>query len=593
MRTSFLSAILASACASAPLAAATFVENLPVQDVELQAVLDVPQAYLNQRVRFLATFIELTEIYDPTHSPFTPERYLNFAMWDDEARLFDPAIRAKPVVTCYFDKKTAGKSKIASFRKFDLVEVIADVPLTSRNTPWFNVYSIRALEGAHSYSDASIYQIEQANALAKDGVHDLADARYATAIGTDLPSHAIITINELRARNQMAAGWFSEAAKSLSAAIAVQDDKRRTDKGADRKSQAVLHYLMAKSQGELAEDASGAERVAAYEAAVNHARTSIELDPTQGDSYAVLGIALAGLDKYDDARRECAQAIRLQPTNAEVRWYLGRILDRQGAYDEAIEALKKAIDLTPKDYRVHKAVAAAYHHRAEKGGARAGEDLGTAYREYDIALRLNPSDAESAYESALVLQTGVDQKAEIQLGTERSVPTGEAVIARLQAALKIDPKHVPTQIELAKRFAASGRVDDSIALLATITAGDPNRLDAHLELAQLQADKGDNDAALATLDKYRLGHAQDPVIVIAYARRALAANRTDLSIPVLEQFTKLSPKHAEAQLELAESYLMAGRNKDALRRARLGGDYASNPSDKARAQALAERASVK
>jgi tetratricopeptide (TPR) repeat protein len=590
---SILSATLAAILGMAPLSAATFVENLPVQSVELQDVLSAPQAYLNQRVKFLATFIELTQIYDPTHSPFTPERYLNFAVWDDDARIFEPDVRAKPVVTFYFDKKAAGASTITAMRKYDVIEIIADVPLTSRNMPWFNVYSVRALPKARSYSENSIYHIEQANSLAKEGSYDLADARYASALSSDLPSSAAIAVDELRARNLMAAGAFARAAKTLSNAISIQSDEHRTDKGVGSKGQAQLHYLLAKSQGEIAEDSTGADRTSAYEAAVSHARKSIALDPTQGDTYAVLGIALAGLGKYDDARRECAQAIRLQPANAEVRWYLGRILDRQGAQDEAIEALTKAIDLTPKDFRVHKAIAAGYHHRALKGGPKAAEDLSKALSEYSIALRLNPTDVESAYESAMVTQTAVEQKAEVQIGSEHQVPDGEAVIARLQAALKIDPKHAPTQVELAKRFAAAGRVDDSVALLTGIIAADPNRLDAHLQLAQLQAGKGDGDAALATLDAYRAKHPKDATILVNYGRLALAAGKPEKGIPVLEQFTKDEPKNVDAQLDLAESYLAVGRTKDALRRARIGADYASSDADKARAEALVDRASGK
>ena len=117
-----------------------------------------------------------------------------------------------------------------------------------------------------------------------------------------------------------------------------------------------------------ATDAISPEQRAMFETAVTHARTAVRLDPALGGAYAVLGISLGGLEQFEEAKRQCQRAIRLQPENAEVRWYLGRILDMQGLYTEAIATLKEAIDLEPKDYRLHKAIALTYFHRAQEGG---------------------------------------------------------------------------------------------------------------------------------------------------------------------------------------------------------------------------------
>ena len=155
-------------------------------------------------------------------------------------------------------------------------------------------------------------------------------------------------------------------------------------------------------------------------------------------AHAVLGIGLAGLNQFDEARRHCDNAVRLRPADAEVRWYLGRILDQQGRSDEAIDALKKAIDLTPKDFRIHRAIAVAYHHRGLKGGPSAGQDLATALREFDITLRLNPGDADVLVLSGEVIEDAANAGAEVQIGASRQPATRELALARYKSAIQLN-----------------------------------------------------------------------------------------------------------------------------------------------------------
>lgn len=589
MRKLLMSATLAAAAGLAPLAAATFVERQAIQDVQLHDLQNSPKAWLNQRVRFQATFIELGQIYDPIHTPYSPERYVNITVWDDDARLFDPTVRAAPLVSLYIDKIRAADLDLDRLTKYDVVEISGDVASTARGLPWVNIHRIVRVKDAKRYGDNAIYHVEQATALAKDGATDLADVRFASALADELPDSGRIAINELRARNLMAANRFADASAALTQAIAVTRGEGARAIG--RTELAMLHYLLAKCQGEIAEDAPPAQQKQAYEEAVANGRLAVAHDPSNGDAYAVLGISLAGLGRYDEARRECAQAIRLQPQNAEVRWYLGRILDSQGQYDEAIEALKKAIDLTPKDYRMHKAKAAAYHHRAAKGGPTQGEDLVNALREYDIALRLNPNDAESYVESGRVIESAVEAKAEIQLGNDTVAAKPEQAIERYQAALKVDPTYVPAQLALAKQYQAAGRIDDTIALYRQIIEADPRRLDALQELVRLQVGQQKPEEALATLDAHRAKHPGNAEVDANYGKLALELGQADKAVPALEAATKAQPGNTAAQVDLAEAYLAIGRTKDAAKRAKLAqnGDEAT----RARAAAVLEKAKAK
>lgn len=590
MRNLLLSATIAAVAGLAPLSGAAFIERLPLQDVELQDLQRAPSAYLNTRVRFRATFIEQAQIYDPTHTPYTPERFVNLAVWDDEDAIYDPEVRARPVVTLYFDKERASASELSKLRKYDVIEITGDISSTARGLPWVSVHTLTRVDGAQRFNDNAIYHVEQAAALAKEGAHDLADARFASALAVEMPPSARIRVNELRARNQMAAGRFADAAGSLRTALGVIDEKREDTRArtVSTRDRANLHYLLAKALGESATGATGEAQKTAFTEAVAQAQRSLALDPSNGDAYAVLGIALAGLGRYDEARRECAQAIRLQPQNAEVRWYLGRILDSQGQHDEAIEALKKAIDLTPKDPRMHRAIASAYFHRGQKGGPNQAADIITALREYDIAVRLNPADADSYYEGALVIEAAAAAKLEVPTGEASAPATKAMALQRLEAGLKIDAKHIPTQLALAERYLAAGDTKKTIALYQQILEADPSRGDVLQSLVQVHLTLNQNAEALALLEAYRAKHPENHAVTLNYATVALGMGQAEKAAPALEQVTAAKPKHAVAQVTLAEAYLALGRKKDAVKRAKLAQEH-GDAAVKAQAQAVLDK----
>ncbi|MBA3685184.1 MAG: tetratricopeptide repeat protein [Planctomycetes bacterium] len=585
MRHLLLSTILA--CGMSPaLVGATYIERQKPTNVELDNVVMAPESHLNVRVRFQCVFIEYADLYDPIHTEYTPERYLNLAVWDDDADLSNPEVRAKPFVTLFIEKSRAGTGVFDTLKKYQLIEVTGAVTSVARGMPWITAHDIKVLGEAGTFDDRAIYHLEQANLLAKDGAYDLADAQYASALSKELPSAARVHVLEVRARNLMAAARFDDAAKALREALAIvaKTDNADGEKRVSSKDQAQLHYLLAKA---LCESTTHAPD---YETAATHARKAVALDPANGDAYAVLGIALAGKKDYDEARRQCAQAIRLQPNNAEVRWYLGRILDLQGQHDEAIEALKKAIDLTPKDPRTHRAIASAYFHRAQKGGPKAIDDLLTAVREYDIAIRLNPADADVHYESAQAVEAAVAAKGDIMVGADKVAATVDHAIERYKAALVANPRHVDAQLALARLFKDTGRADETHSLLKTTVEQDPKQVEAWLELARFETGLGKPDEAGLSLQSALKANPGNAKLLSAVGQWAVQNRRPDIGIPALEELTK-DKKGVGASLDLSELYLVAGRAKDAFKRIRLVADNAKG-ADKARAAALEDQALI-
>ena len=96
-----------------------------------------------------------------------------------------------------------------------------------------------------------------------------------------------------------------------------------------------MHNLRAKALSEIATGLIHAEEIAAAQASLQKPLSMPVLQCIWIQISVVpmlfLGISLAGLEQYDEAKRQCQRAIRLQPENAEVRWYLGRILICKGS----------------------------------------------------------------------------------------------------------------------------------------------------------------------------------------------------------------------------------------------------------------------
>jgi len=67
--------------------------------------------------------------------------------------------------------------------------------------------------------------------------------------------------------------------------------------------------------------------------------------PESAALHNLLGIALAGKGRLDDAVAEFREALRLEPDSAETNWHLGVALASQGERDEAMEHLGRSVEL--------------------------------------------------------------------------------------------------------------------------------------------------------------------------------------------------------------------------------------------------------
>lgn len=589
MRKAVILAALAAGSMS-HLEAAAYLERQPAQEVQLEQLQRSPQAYMNMRVKFRCVFVEHGELYDPIHTQYSSESYINVVAWDDDDRIWEPSVRAKPMASMYLSKERAPKIGFADIRKYQLVEITGEVSSAFRDTGWVTIHSIVTVPDAGNFSDASIYHVEQAQLLAADNARDLAETQFAAALQDDLPTNGRIMVSELRARNLMAAGRPADAATILERALELaKPDEGESPIGV--KDRAALHYQLARARNELAANEAGDQaRKDLFAEGVEHSRAAIRLDPTMGDYYATLGIAHAGLGEFDEARQQCALAIRMQPNNAETRWYLGRILDQQGQHDEAIEALKKAIDLTPKDARMHAAIAGAYMHRGQKAGDKGGSDIGTALREYDIAIRLKPNDADLIHASGQAMESAVATKAEIQVGTAKQPATSQMVIDRYTAAAAANPNHLATHLSLAKAYQAAGNNEGAAKHLQAAIEIDPKDVGRLTEVGKFLAGMDRKEEALAVFERALKINGKNADLQYQVGHLALQLGDGSRAQAALEEAIELKPKHVAALCDLAEVNLAAGDPKRARKRVEAAGE--ANPTAEERERIAALKAKV-
>jgi tetratricopeptide (TPR) repeat protein len=540
--------------------------EVKLQDVQLEDIIKAPEAFQNLRVRFRCTFVESATLFDREHTYFIPNSYANLIIYDDHADLSDPQVRANPLTRVFIAKDRVDAAFVVSLKKYQLLDLIGEVKWVQGGEPLINIHHIVPVGKPEKLTDTAIYHMQQANQLSAEGAHALADDYYLAALNESLPDHNRAMVGLQRARNLIAWGQFEACAVTLRQVLALTDQYVNL---VDQRTLASMHYLLAKAVAETGEQAGTAERRAArFQEAIGHAKLAVQLDPEQGDAYAVLGITLAGQGRYSEARRECEKAVRLRPTNAEVRWYLGRILDQEGSYEEAIDALRKAIDLTPKDHRMHKAIGAVYLHRGQKGGPRAGDDFITALREYDIAIRLNPADPESHHGSGQVIEAAAAANAEVQIGTARQQATIAMAVERYKNAVAADAKYLPARRTLANRYRADNKPDEAIVHLKAITEIDPERLENFFELGRYQWSLDRKADALLTYEQCVVQHPKSVEALAAALHVAVEAGAIDKGMAWAQQLLTIEPKHPMGTLDLARLKLASGQAKEALKLAR-------------------------
>jgi tetratricopeptide (TPR) repeat protein len=248
-----------------------------------------------------------------------------------------------------------------------------------------------------------------------------------------------------------------------------------------------------------------------YEGAERQAKKSLELNPKNVEALRCLGLALFGLQQYDEAIHYLSQASTVKPDAGELRVDLGAVFIAKDMYEEAIRHLHKGLELNPNSAEAYFNLGVAAFLQGNKPEAmkcwlRTVElkpDDYTAHHNLAVAFgeQGNADQAIEHYRKAAQLKPD-DAMAQVHLGnalcTKGAIEEG---LAQLSKAVDLDPGNVTIRYNLASTLVRLKQYDRAIPHLRQVLQHDPRNTNALVSLADSYAETNQADKALRCLEE--------------------------------------------------------------------------------------------
>lgn len=317
----------------------------------------------------------------------------------------------------------------------------------------------------------------------------------------------------------LAATLWSFGAVQVAVALAQQ----KAPQGSVQKIRNPLNDLLDEAQAALDKND--------YAAAVPLLQKFIAQKPDVAYVHFQLAYAYTALKRPDDARPEYEKCIALDPKIAEAQLNLG-ILLLDTDTKAAVVPLHKAVELLPSQSRPRFLLGLAQ----ERSG-----DLKGAAESFEGASHLDPKDVEALIHlGRICLKTNRAADAEAKfraaLGVEAQSPE-----ALQGLALSLDAQKKPEAVDAYKSYLVV-RPQDS---------------QARSRLVHLMVEEGQNDAALAELDKTAAGHPPTVEDLKLRADIEIGQKKLDAAITTLKQAMAMAPNDAQLHGGLGRTYLQA------------------------------------
>jgi tetratricopeptide (TPR) repeat protein len=264
------------------------------------------------------------------------------------------------------------------------------------------------------------------------------------------------------------------------------------------------------------------------------------------ENYAQLPAVGVDADNTGMAREAIDWVLAAEPKNADALRASGALHFATGAADKAIPVLKEALLAEPNNPSTLLWLARAELNR------NAQETAAIVVR----AQKASPKTTDGSPSPALLTVEGAARRKLFQFS--------EARVA-LTARLASDPANVGALHELAKLEVDLGNADAALAALATVLTTEEDDIDAMLQQAKiLYQMKGDFVAADATLDRLLQGRQQQAgsLLVEALAHATIVKtrlNNVDKAIALGEQAVATRDKSPGALFALSTAYHKKGQ----------------------------------
>src|SRR5215467_11218259 len=266
-----------------------------------------------------------------------------------------------------------------------------------------------------------------------------------------------------------------------------------------------------------------------FEAAITPLQKVLAEEPNFAYGHFQLAYVYTALKKTKDAQAEYQRAVAFDPKMSAAYVNLGMMLLDNREDAAAVAPLRKAVELLPAESRPRYLLAVAL----DRSGDRAG-----AAEAFEALLHLDPNAITAInYLGWMNLHSGKPAEAE----------------ARFRRAVEVQPKGAEGFRGLAESLEAQKK-PEAVTVYRQYLALRPNDTEAHARFVNLLVDQGQNDAALAELDRTDAGKPSLPSLKLR-ADIQISQKKWADAIVTLRQAVTFTPNDAQLRGGLGRTYL--------------------------------------
>ena len=266
-----------------------------------------------------------------------------------------------------------------------------------------------------------------------------------------------------------------------------------------------------------------------FEAAITPLQKVLADQPDFAYGHFQLAYVYTALKRSKEAQAEYQRAAALDPKMSAAYVNLGMLLLDSHEDAAAVAPLRKAVELLPAESRPRYLLAVAL----DRSGDRAG-----AAESFEALLHLDPNDITAIeYLGWMNLRSGKPAEAE----------------ARFRRAVEVQPKGPDGFRGLAESLEAQKK-PEAVAAYRQYLELKPDDAAAHACFIHFLVDQGQNDEALAELDRADAGKPSVPSLKLR-ADIQIAQKKWKDAIATLQQAAALAPNDAQLRGGLGRTYL--------------------------------------
>lgn len=302
-----------------------------------------------------------------------------------------------------------------------------------------------------------------------------------------------------------------------------------------RPKDARAHFLLAEI----------AEKQEEFRPMIQRLLMAVDSDPGMLPARVKLGTLYFFAQAYDEARQQAAAATELAPEDPSVRVLNARLLIQEKKIEEGERELDAALATDPDLVDALLLRAASEAQKGDTAGALNILDEGIA--------RLDAGKAKPMRQLRIAILAQQNRKAEVEQG--------------IRDLIRDFPEEEQLQYQLARFYAAEGRIDDAEKVMRGVVALDPEDVEARLGFTQFLGQMRSPEAAEQALEAFVAEDPDQPQLRLALGQLYEALGKPDAALSAYQELAKRDPKSKPglsarvrvAALGLAKGELEQGR----------------------------------